>query len=254
MTQIRRVHSYDSGNSSDESSEENFSNLGGTSFKPDSKPVKQIVIENSNVPWTTSHLPNGQPVPEPFQYQFRCRIYYNIFALYTCWSYFTMVSTFLAKMGALMLDRNGFECINEIGSVIDVLLLGFVMNGLFGTLLCFYVGFLHQTDAHVELDRVYLGRLPVVTMTSLNRIVYGIAYSMDAICVLLFPLQLLYFQIAIDHCPWGFQFFYKVMILLQCFVAFRIFIFCVLFKGLRRNFYRWLKRQWPDLLQTVESE
>ena len=165
-----------------------------------------------------------------------------------------MLSTFLAKMGALMLDRNGFECINEIGSVTNVLLVGFALNGLIGTLLCFYVGFLYQTSAHVESDRVYLGRVQVITMTSLNRIIYGTAFLMDAICVLLFPLQLFYYQIAIDHCPWGFVFFYNLMILLQCFVALRIFIFCVLFKGLRRNFYRWLKRQWPDLLQTVESE
>ena len=105
-----------------------------------------------------------------------------------------MVSTFLAKMGALMLDRNGFQCINEMGSVIDILFIGFGLNAFIGTLLCFYVAFLYQTSAHVEFDRVYLGRLQVLTMTTLNRIVYGIAYLMDAICILLFPIQLMYLE------------------------------------------------------------
>ena len=108
--------------------------------------------------------------------------------MYTCWNYFSLVAIFLAYLGGLMVDHNGFECVNTMEITTKLLLTGFVLNSFIGTLLCFYVGYLYATSADVESDRVYLGRLQLLTITSRKELIYRVCYAMDIICLLLFPV------------------------------------------------------------------
>ena len=87
-----------------------------------------------------------------------------------------------------MVDHNGFECVDTMEITTNLLLTGFVLNALIGTLLCIYVGYLYASSADVESDRVYLGRLQLLTITSRKELIYYVCYAMDIVCLLMFPV------------------------------------------------------------------
>ena len=139
----------------------------------------RIIIDNENVPIT--HLPNGQPAPEPYSFPMRCRIYPTALSCYTSWNSLTTMCMFGSFLNALMEDWTDPECFDNMGIVTVLLVTGLAFNAILGAVLCLYTAFLHRSRARMDVQRMYLGRVRVVTATTTNRNFFHLTHLMDAI-------------------------------------------------------------------------
>lgn len=160
---------------------------------------------------------------------------------------------FISFIGALMVDLEQPDCLDNLGTVTIALLFCFMANSMLGTLLCLYVGYLFQTRAYTESDQMYVGRCRMLTVTTRNKKVFALAYLIDTISASLFVIECIYHSAAREHCREGFVAMWEIAMVLQGFILLRMFLFCVQFTDRRRPFYSWLKRRLPSL-QSIESE
>ena len=120
------------------------------------------------------------------------------------------MAMFMSFMGALMVDLAQPECLDNMGVVTGILVFCFAINSMIGTLLCVYVGYLFHQRAYTETDQMYVGRCLMLTVTSRNKIIFGLAYLIDAISISLFIVEVAFHSTAKEHCPAGFIAFYDI--------------------------------------------
>ena len=157
-------------------------------------------------------------------------------------------------LNALMEDWTEPECFDNMGIVTVLLVTGLALNAILGAVLCLYTAFLHRTRARMDVQRMYLGRVRVVTATTTNTLFFRLTHLMDAISGILLLSMFVMMPTAQAYCSRGYNLFYTTAAMLQCFMMVRMFMFCVHFKySVSRPFYKWLKRKFP-CLATVEGE
>ena len=221
-------------------------NLKTKEIDPDKvKPVSKIVIENENVPQIAR--PDGRPVPRPFRLPMRCRIYPTILSCYTSWNCLTTMAMFGSFMGALINDFAEPQCFDKMGLYTAILLGVLCFNCMIGFLECLWTIYLVHERAPTEVRRMYLGRCLVMTSTSRNKLMYGLAYIMDGISLACLVAMFAILPTVSAHCKGSVLMFYEIAIAMQSLVFVRMFLVCVHYSDRHKPFYKWLKRQFKCL-------
>ena len=185
---------------------------GGVAGTTTIKPVDKILIMNENVPWT--HLPDGRPVPEPYQRPMRCRIYPTAFSCYPMLNGLTTMAMFGSFMGALMADYIYPDCLDKMAVSIAFIMGGLFLSVVIGLVMLLFIIYLVKSRAYLTNERLVLGRCIILTTTSSNALLYRMAYVVDAISMILFVVELSTLSRATEYCPDDTLAFYKITIVL----------------------------------------